>query len=385
MAHRWAAWCLLAGVLYGQDVILDADWALCEGDPEVSLVDEEAGLWAVGNARSPAFLHGTTYYVCHDGFWYSAPRPTGRWALAPRVPVAISNVAAGQPGYTAVEWLPTETTEAEPDWYVVEPVYTTRGGHVCVTGPGDWSAFYLDVDRHRKVHVLSHGRAHHWATRDVLRAGGIRFRKEHRNDRIFYHPAIEAPAHRDAGVGISIGGDGVGFGINVGGGGARRSGVQPTRGWITHIGRDGHIVVDGTPYAIRGGRWYDARGTACHAPRPHSVFSIVHGRGPAAIQLSHTRGRHAVSRGKAHGLRRKTHGIRASKPVPARPANNPFKPGSRFKPGRRPDLTPGRRGATRPPRRPNLPKTRHPRGLTGSDQLLPPKSSKPKPPRRRRG
>ncbi|RIK65918.1 MAG: hypothetical protein DCC65_11600 [Planctomycetota bacterium] len=101
-----------------------------EGKPEFKPIDGTSMTYAV-NSPSEVIEVDDTYYCCEKGVWFTAPSPTGPWAVCSSVPPDIYTIPPTSPVYNVTY---VKVYDATPD--AVEVGYTSgySGEYVAATG-----------------------------------------------------------------------------------------------------------------------------------------------------------------------------------------------------------------------------------------------------------
>jgi hypothetical protein len=106
------------------------------------------------NTPFQVIMHNNFYYLCHDGAWYSSPRPRGPWQFATQVPEAIYTIPATDPAYN-VTFVRLDSFDDSSQ----QVAYSRTSGYQRVYSNG-YSLVY-GSGWHYPGHVTSHGYGHH--------------------------------------------------------------------------------------------------------------------------------------------------------------------------------------------------------------------------------
>ncbi len=55
------------------------------------------------NTGNDIIQYGDKYYLCYEGMWYVADKPTGPWAATSEVPAAVYKIPPSSPAYPVTQ------------------------------------------------------------------------------------------------------------------------------------------------------------------------------------------------------------------------------------------------------------------------------------------
>ncbi len=100
--------------------------AYAGGEPKFEPIAQTQVARAV-NTGNDIIQYGDTYYLCYEGMWYAADKPTGPWAATADVPAAVYQIPPSSPAYPVTQVI----------------VQTTDGGDVQSSYDGAYAASFF--------------------------------------------------------------------------------------------------------------------------------------------------------------------------------------------------------------------------------------------------
>ncbi len=82
------------------------------GEPKFEPIAQTQVARAV-NTGNDIIQYGDTYYLCYEGMWYSASKPTGPWAATADVPAAVYQIPPSSPAYPVTQVVVNTTSSGE--------------------------------------------------------------------------------------------------------------------------------------------------------------------------------------------------------------------------------------------------------------------------------
>jgi len=88
----------------------DVTVAYAGGEPKFEQI-ADTGVSRAVNTGNDIIQYGEKYYLCYEGMWYVADKPTGPWAATSEVPAAVYKIPPSSPAYPVTQVIVVESDD----------------------------------------------------------------------------------------------------------------------------------------------------------------------------------------------------------------------------------------------------------------------------------